>query len=72
MFTHTDEMKDLHIETLKFPVQESCGDEGEKDLRTPQIKEKKIPQENGSHGGESSFRSKRENPTFVAQSLAHS
>ena len=64
-------MDNLNSEVLKFPVQESCGDEEEKDSRTPECKEKKRLQGNGSHSEELSLRSKFANPPFVPQSLAH-
>ena len=64
-------MDDLNREILKFPVQESCGEEEEKDSRTPEILEKTGRQENGSHSKELSFRSKLENTSSVAQSLDH-
>ena len=64
-------MDNLNSEVLKFPVQESCGDEEEKDSRTRECKEKKRLQGNGSHSKELSLRSKLANPTFVPQSLAH-
>ena len=64
-------MDNLNSEELKFPVQESCGDEEEKDSRTPECKEKKRLQGNGRHSEELSLRSKFANPPFVPQSLAH-
>lgn len=65
LVSHIEEMEVVNFETLKIPIQESCGEEAEKDLRTPDIKEKKIPQENDNHYEESSFTSKRENPYSV-------
>lgn len=62
----------LNIEILKFPIQESWREEEEKDIKTLEIKEKKIPEENGNHSEESSFTSKGQNPNFAAQSLASS
>jgi len=64
-------MDNLNSEELKFPVQESCGDEEEKDSRTPECKEKKRLQGNGSLSEELSLRSKLANRTFVPRSLAH-
>ncbi|XP_015753114.1 PREDICTED: uncharacterized protein LOC107332875 isoform X2 [Acropora digitifera] len=64
-------MDNLNSEVLKFPVQESCGDEEEKDSRTRECKEKKRLQGNGSHSKELSLRSKLANPPFVPQSLEH-
>ena len=64
-------MDNLNSEVLKFPVQESCGEEEEKDSRPEEIKEKMRRQENGSHSEELSFRSTLENTSSVAQSLDH-